>query len=88
MICIQEINCKNNSIDKIKRYQCFAKNRNSTNHASEGVAIYLRNYMTATKIQLQTNIEAVATFLSPIKLCRVRKITCGQSCVRKIAYAQ
>lgn len=54
IICLQETNFKNEHHKHIKYFQCYHKNRANTTKASGGVAIYIRNFFNAKKINLNS----------------------------------
>lgn len=61
VICLQETNFKNNHCAKINQYNHVFKNRINNNYACGGVTTYIHNSIFYEEIQLQTNLEAVAT---------------------------
>lgn len=74
VICLQETNFKGDYCAPIRGFTNVFKNRQNANHASGGVAIYLRDSLSFTKINLNTNIEAIAVtcFLpSKISICNI-----------------
>lgn len=60
VICLQETNFKNNHCSQLKEYSVLNKNRTNTAHASDGIAIYLKNNVRSQPINLDTDLEAVA----------------------------
>lgn len=69
IICIQETNFKN-SVGKIKGYKCFNKNRKNPNYACGGVATFIKDHLPTQELNIQSDIEVVATkILAPISIC-------------------
>ena len=60
IICLQETNIKGLSSDKLKNYKAFTKNR-STDHASGGVVIYIKDTIHSQEIVITSNLKVVAT---------------------------
>ena len=68
IICLQETNFKGLTSGKIKNYKTFTKNR-ITNHASGGVAIYMKDTLFSQEITITSNLEVVAVKVTlPINL--------------------
>ena len=59
IICLQETNFKGLTSGKVKNYKTFTKNR-ITDHASGGVAIYIKDTIFSQKITITSNLEVVA----------------------------
>ena len=59
-ICLQKMNFKGLSSGKLKNYKAFAKNR-SSDHASDGVAICIKDIIHSQEIAITSNLEVVAT---------------------------
>lgn len=64
VFCLQETNFKNNHCASIRGYNKFFKNRTNTDHASGGVAIYVKENIPCEEIQIVSNLEAVAISIS------------------------
>lgn len=60
ILCIQETNFKDEHIGKIKNYRAYAKNR-VTNHASGGVATFIKSNIFSQEINITSNLEVIAT---------------------------
>ena len=68
IICIQESHFKADQCGSLKNFTKYYTNRQS-NHASGGVAMYIKQHIVSCKIELQTNLEAIAaTCYLPDKL--------------------
>ena len=68
IVCIQETNFKSDFCASIKGYTSFCKNR-ETNHASGGVATFVKNDIYSTQVSLNTSLEALAvTCYIPYKI--------------------
>lgn len=69
ILCIQETNFKDSKHGNIKGYNCSFKNRCNTNHASGGVAIYIKDHIPYQEVIIQSNIEVSAIrILSPVQI--------------------
>lgn len=72
VICIEETHFKHQNVT-LKNYVPFLRNR-VTDHSSGGTAIFVRDDIESTEIQLQTNLEIVAvsvTHKMKINICNV-----------------
>lgn len=55
---------------KIKGYKCFNKNRKNPNYACGGVATFIKDHLPTQELNIQSDIEVVATkILAPISIC-------------------
>ena len=73
IICLQETNFKGLSSGKIKNYKNFTKNR-ITDHASGGVAIYIKYAILSQEITITSNLEVVAVkviLLTNLHICNI-----------------
>lgn len=75
IICLQKTNFKQNFCASLKHYLPIYKNRINTNHASGGVAIYIKNNLKSNEVTLNTNMEAIATTvllpIGSITICNI-----------------
>lgn len=70
VICLQETHFKGFHSATPKGYSVIHENRIDTNHASGGVAIFIRENINFYEINLNNNIEAVAAVCYlPTKTC-------------------
>jgi len=60
ILCLQETNFKDNSIGNIPAYIGYHKNRINAIRSSGGVAVYISDTLYSTKLNLITNLEAIA----------------------------
>lgn len=74
IICLQETKFKNSYIPHINGYSCFFKNNNASIIACGGVMTLIKDNFAAKKINLVTNIQAVAVEVyAPVKfvICNI-----------------
>lgn len=60
MLCLQEINIKENKKPLLKNYEVIYFNRHNSGKASGGVAIFIKDSYYFEKLNIQTNLEATA----------------------------
>ena len=70
VVCLQETNLKGSYCSKLKNYSLAFKNRANTEHASGGVATYIKKEIHFEEVKLNTNMEVVAVkILSDMEVC-------------------
>ena len=70
VVCLQETNFKGSYCSKLKNYSLAFKNRANTDHASGGVATYIKKEIYFEEVKLNTSMEVVAVkILSDMEVC-------------------
>jgi exonuclease III len=76
IICLQELNLKEDYIASLKNYNGYSKNWLVTDRASGRVAIYLKSYIPNKTINIQSEIEVVAVQINlkeKLTICNQKK---------------